>query len=153
MPSFDKSDLLTPRSPFGKNNFLRSTKNLHPESYTCAAGGVPVETIDGETGKKFLQSGEVMASITSGADAGKVGCFQAGVLDGRQTTANIVGINDTFLPWQLNERDVEIAVHFDASVVQAWCFERDAAGARIALTNATRDAIVALAATRLLRFS
>ena len=31
--------------------------------------------------------------------------FQAGVLDGRQTLANIVGICNTFLPWQLMERE------------------------------------------------
>ncbi len=153
MPSFDKSELLTARGPFGRNEFRRSTKNHHPESYMCARGGVPNETVDGQTGQKFLQAGEVMAKITSGADAGNIGCFQAGATDGRQTLANIVGINGTFLPWQLNHRDVEVAVHYDVAVVQAWCFERDAAGARIPLTNATRDAISAAAATKLIGFS
>lgn len=151
MPSFDTTGNAT-RTPFGKNQYLRSTKKKLTESYTCAKAGVPVETIDGAADQKVLQPGEVIAKITSGADAGKVGCFQAAVADGRQTAANIVGINDTFLPWQLMERDVEISVTYEASVVQAWCFERNAAGARIALTNTTRDAMLALA-NLVLRFS
>jgi hypothetical protein len=151
MPSFDTSGS-TVRTPFGKNQYLRSTKAVKTESYTCAAASVTAETIDGDTTQKVLQSGEVVAKITSGGDTGKVGPFQAGVLDGRQTAANIVGVNDTFLPWQLMHRDVEISVVYDAAVVQGWCFERDAAGARIALTNATRDAMLALA-NLALRFS
>lgn len=151
MPSFDTTGNAT-RTPFGKNQYLRSTKNVKKESYTCAKGAVPAETIDGDATQKVLQCGEVMAKITSGADSGKIGPFQAGVTDGRQTLANIVGLNHTFLPWQLTQRDVEVSVTQEAEVVQAWCFERDAGGARIALTNTTRDAIIALALTRLLRF-
>lgn len=151
MPSFDTSGN-TVRTPFGKNQYLRSTKDVKPESYTCAAATVTAETIDGAADQKVLQPGEVIAKITSGADSGKVGPFQALATDGREVTANIVGINDTFLPWQLMERDVEIAVVYEASVVQAWCFERNSAGARIALTNTTRDAMVALASLAL-RFS
>lgn len=127
--------------PFGKNAYLRSTQDVKKESYTVAASTVALETVNGVADQKVLQSGEVMAKITSGPEAGKVGPFQAGALDGRQTAANIVGINDTFLPWQLLERDVEIACAYEATAVQGWCFERDAAGARIALTNATADAM------------
>lgn len=65
----------------------------------------------------------------------------AGAGDGRDDTANIVGINDTFLPWQLLNRDVEVAATYDCYAVQAWCFERNAAGARIPLTNTTADAM------------
>lgn len=152
MPSFDTSGS-TVRTPFGKNQYLRSTKDVKTESYTCAKATVTAETIDGAADQKVLQPGEVIAKITSGADSGKVGPYQVTTpTDGRQTLANIVGINDTFLPWQLMERDVEIAVVYEASVVQAWCFERNAAGARIALTNTTRDAMVA-AANLALRFS
>ncbi len=128
------------RTPFGKNQFLRSTQDVKTESYTLAAATVPTETIDGSS-QKVLQAGEVLAKITSGADAGKVGPFMAGVTDGRQTAANIVGVNDTFLPWQLLERDVEVAAVYEATCVQGWCFERDAAGARIVLTNTTADAM------------
>lgn len=61
--------------------------------------------------------------------------------DGRGDPDNIVGINDTFLPWQLMERDVEIAAVYEATAVQAWCIELDAGGLPIALTNTTADAM------------
>ena len=138
MPSYDPGG--APRTPFGKNVFLRSTRDVKTESYTLSAASVPTETIDGVT-QKVLQSGEILAKITSGGEAGKVGPFQAGVTDGRQTAANIVGINNTFLPWQLLEHDVEVAAVYECTAVQAWCFERDAAGARIALTNTQADAM------------
>lgn len=253
MPSFNKGGGIRP--PFGKNQYLRSTKGMKFESYTLAASTVTAELIDG-TLTKIVQSGEIMAKITSGPDSGKVGPFQAsgtvevqtataagtwtsgtyaitvpaysvttaeiaiaanastisaalvtagvpsgaitvtggglsttpvvftfnylgsnvdpvtinldnlvgggtvsvaettagvaGAVDGRQTTANIVGVCETFLPWETNERDAEISVCYDAAVVQAWCFERNAAGARVALTNTTRDAILALPGLALL---
>lgn len=129
------------KTPWGTNEYLRST-DPRPvkESYTFSAASLPTETIDGVV-QKVLLPGEVLAKITSGAEAGKVGVFMAGVTDGRQTLANIVGINDTWLPWQLLEHDSNVASTTDAKCVQAWCFERDAAGARIALTNTTADAM------------
>lgn len=132
-------------TPFGRNEYLRSTKGRQTESYTLAASTVTARTIDGVSGQKIMQPGTVLAKITSGADAGKVGPFQgqAGttITDGRQTLANIVGICNTFLPWQLMERDVEVAVDYNASAVQAWCKEYDNSGAEIALTNTTRAAM------------
>lgn len=217
MADFKKNN--TTRSPFGRNEFRRSTKAEKTNSYSCAAASMPGLLVDGSvktvsnkalttnvatltvaahgflvgqqvvvsigdavfdgprvisavpdannisfervnanvasaasTGSviggsdttKVLQPGTILAKITSGADIGKVGVFQAGVSDGRQTTANIVGINGTFLPWQLIERDVEVAAHYDGAVVQAWCIEYNAAGQPIPLTNTTRDAMVAL---------
>lgn len=131
------------RTPFGSNEYLRSTKDVKTESYTFAAStGIPTETIDGVS-QKVLKPGEIIAKITSGGDSGKVGVFMAGVTDGRQTLANIVGINDTWLPWQLMEHDNEIAVAYECAAVQAWCIERDAGGLRIALTNTTAAAMVA----------
>lgn len=65
----------------------------------------------------------------------------AGAADGRQLTANYVGIVDTFLPWQLLERDVEVGVLYEGTVVQGWCFEYTAAGARTSMSNTTRDAL------------
>lgn len=138
MPSFTKGPGL--RTPFGSHNYLRSTQDVKTESYTLAAASVPVEVIDGSDQKMMLK-GEALAKITSGADAGKVGPVQAGVADGRETAANIVGLCNTFLPWQLLHRDVEVAAAYECTAVQGWCFERDAAGARIALTNATADAM------------
>lgn len=139
MPGFVKGG--STATPFGRNEYLRSTRDVKTESYTCAASTVPARTIDGVSGQKILQPGTVMAKITSGADAGKVGPFMAGVTDGRQTVTNIVGLNDTFLPWQLMERDVEIAAVYEATAVQAWCIELDAGGLPIALTNTTADAM------------
>ena len=143
MPSFSK----TPDAygPFGRNQYLRSTVGCKFESYTVAASTVPDETIGGYP-VKILQPGEVMAKITSGAEAGKVGPYSndtVGVTDGRSDLANVVGINDSFLPWQLMEADREIGVNYDCTAVQGWCFERNAAGARIALTDATATAMVA----------
>lgn len=139
MPAFVKGGAA--RTPFGKNQYLRSTQDVKFESYTVAAASVPARTIDGNAGQKVLQPGTVMAKITSGDDAGKIGPFQAGAADGRQTAANIVGLNDTFLPWQLIERDVEVACAYEATAVQAWCIELDAGGLEIPLTNATADAM------------
>lgn len=65
----------------------------------------------------------------------------AGALDGRQTLANLVGLNDTWLPWQTLERDVEVGVLYHGTAVQGWCFELNAAGVAIALTNTTADAM------------
>lgn len=136
MASFSKGG--AQRTPFGGNEYLRSTQDVKKESYTLAASTVPEETIDG-IAQKMLKPGEVLAKITSGPEAGKVGPFTTAtdVTDGRQTAENIVGINDTWLPWQLMERDVEVAATYEATVVQAWCFERDEAGARVALGDAT----------------
>ncbi len=120
MPAFVKGPNY--RQPFGRNEFLRSTQDIKTESYTVSAASVPEVEIDGHT-QKVLQTGTVMARITSGAEEGKVGPFDALATDGRQTAANIVGLNNTFLPWQLMERDVEIAVVYEATAVQAWCFE------------------------------
>lgn len=65
----------------------------------------------------------------------------AGAADGRQTLANIVGLNDTFLPWQLMEHDAEVGAVYDATAVQAWCFEYSAVGLPVTLTNTTADAM------------
>lgn len=246
MPSFTKGG--GQRTPFGSNEYLRSTQDVKKESYTFSAASIPTETIDGSV-QKVLKPGEVLAKITSGPEAGKVGVFQrgtvnnevqtlglgaatagtvtitfdgattgaiafnataaavqaaleglpnvgpgdivvtggplpgvitltfggqyagrnvaeitvtptgltggvvtivtttqggavaGGVTDGRADPLNIVGINDTWLPWQLLEHDVEVAATYEATVVQAWCFERDAAGVRVPLTNSTVDAM------------
>jgi hypothetical protein len=130
---------------FGKNEFLRSTDGIKYESCTLAAASVPTETIDGDATQRVLQTGEVLAKITSGADIGKVGPFQLGVTDGRQTVANIVGLNATYAPWELHDgNDIEVAAVYIATAVQAWCFIRDTAangGVRIALTDTVADAM------------
>lgn len=132
-------------TPFGRNEFLRSTKELLTESYTVAASTVPARTIDGNDNQKILQPGTVMAKITSGAEAGKIGPYttDVAVTDGRADAANIVGLELTFLPWQLVERDVEVSVVYGCVAVQAWCLEYTAAGGAVPqpLSNATADAM------------
>lgn len=236
-------------TPFGRNEFLRSVQDVKTASYTVSAAACPSRTIDGNSGQKILQPGTVMAKITSGPEAGKIGPYQAagtnevqtltkigtisggtftltfngqttapiawnavaadvqaalialsnigpgevgvtggpinsapftvtftfgsgaadvtqltadttlltgstpgitpatstpgvaGAADGRQTAANIVGLLVTFLPWQLTVRDVEVAVTPQCTAVQAWCKELDTAGAEIALSNTTADAM------------
>lgn len=130
------------RTPFGKNEFLRSTEGIRYESATVAAATVPAVTIDGFTGQKVLQPGTVLAKITSGAHTGKVGPFSAAASDGRQTLANVVGINSTFLPFQLMEHDEAVSVVYDAAVVQANCIEYDGSDLPIALTDTTAAGMV-----------
>lgn len=134
------------RTPFGRNEFLRSTKILQTESYTLSAASIPVQTIDDFPNQKIVQPGFVIAKITSGAEAGKVGFYSTdavGVTDGRADAANLVGLNLTFLPWQTIERDVEISVVYECVAVQGWCLELTAAQPVVgeALSNATADAL------------
>lgn len=65
----------------------------------------------------------------------------AGAIDGRSSTSNIVGINDTFLPWQLLEGDEQVSVLYDGVVVQGWCIEYTAPGVQQACQNATATAM------------
>jgi len=139
MPSFTKGGGTT--TPFGNREYLRSTRGKKVESYTLAGATVPAKTIDGAAGQKILQKGTVLAKITSGPDAGKVGPRQAGATDGRQTLTNIVGLCDTFLPWQLIERDVEVGATYECVAVQGWCVELAADGSEVVLPDATADAM------------
>lgn len=59
--------------PFGRNEFLRSTQDVKTESYTLSKDSVPEDA----NGQKILQPGTVLAKITSGPEAGKVGPYQA----------------------------------------------------------------------------
>lgn len=248
MPSFTKGG--APKTPFGANQYLRSTKGTKFESYTVAMSSVPQSIVDGVV-QRVLPRGCALAKITAGPDTGKVGPFQAagtaevqtitptsvtagtftltvtnpvtgvsrttapiawnatlatvtaalvaldnvdpgdillggaatvnagaitvtfygqyignpaqmtvnntgltgtlavttstpgvaGALDGRQLTANLVGINDTFLPWQLMEHDEQVAALYIGTVVQGWCLELDANGLWIALTDTTINAM------------
>lgn len=138
MPDFSKGPGY--RTPFGKNEYLRSTQDVKKESYTASAAVMSTTLYDG-VAYKVLQPGVVMAKITSTAEAGKIGPFQADATDGRQTLTNIVGINATFLPWQLGERDVEVAVTYECTAVQAWCLEQTDATTSVALTDTTADAM------------
>lgn len=88
MPSFEKGGG-TVTTPFGRNEFLRSTKGIKTESYTLAAATVPARTIDGNPNQKIMQPGTALAKITSGPDAGKVGPFQRGTVANEVQTYNL----------------------------------------------------------------
>jgi len=148
MASFSKD--LTARTPFGKNQYLRSTQDVKTESYTLSADAMPTNvTVDG-TAVKILQPGTVMAMITSGPEAGKVGVYDAtpgaGITDGRAVEANIIGIVDTFVPWTLDYRDVDIAVVYEAAVKADWCLEH-LDGTQQAMTGPTQTAVTAAVPT------
>lgn len=123
MPSFIPPAGVT--TPFGRNEFLRSTQDVKTESYTLAAATVPAMTIDNVGGQKIIQPGTIMAKITSGTHAGKIGPYEPSSTvpptDGRQTAANVVGVLLTFLPWQLMDHDETVSVVYEASIVKAWC--------------------------------
>jgi hypothetical protein len=109
-----------------------------------AASSVPSATDANGNVVKILQPGVVLAKITSGTDIGKVGPYSVdtvGVTDGRSASANIVGLNSTFLPWQLLERDVEVAVVYQGVAHQAWCMELKADLTYQVLSNTTADAM------------
>lgn len=246
MASFQKDAFST---PFGRNVFLANTRfKTRPGGFTFDHTSIPAVTIDGFTGQKVLQPGVVLASITAGPNAGKVGPYQnagaeevqlvtpsgtisggtytltvegkttaaiafdanaatiqaalvtalvtnvtvtggplssgvitltfsdkpfgldevvstvdvtnvtgsghaaavttsvvgaVGATDGRSTLANIVGINNTFLPAQLMDRDVEVASIIEGTVVQTKCLMLNAAGVWIAVNDTVAAAMFA----------
>lgn len=78
---------------------------------------------------------------TPGATVAQSRAAVAGATDGRGDEANLVGLELTFLPWQLLERDVEVAVVTNCTAVQAWCIELQADGTAVPLTDDTADAL------------
>lgn len=145
-------------APFGRNEYLRSTRGHIFEHYTLAASAVPADT----AGNKTLQSGTVLARITAAAgtstaaDVGKVGPYSldtVGVTDGRSTSANIVGICDSFYPYQLTRGDREVAALKHGRVVAAACYEYAAAGVSPGtrgISAATQAALIGKADLQLL---
>lgn len=138
MPSFVKGGGNT--APFGPREYLRSTREFLTNSATFAASTLPEVTIDGEK-EKILQPGVALAVITSGDEQGKVGPFQTGATDGRADAANLVGLNDTFLPYQLKDGDFEVAVAYGCVAVKEWCTQLDGSGAFVQITEAAADGL------------
>lgn len=126
-------------SAFGRNEYLRSTRGHIFEHYTIAATSVASDA----NGNKVLQTGTVLARITSASgtslasDVGKVGPFQPSATDGRQTVANIVGVNDSFYPYQLARGDREVAVLKHGRIVGANCYEYDSIAAPVQAATGT----------------
>lgn len=142
MPGLQK-DVGTVQTYPAPHNYLRSTHIDLTTSYTYASGAHPTEpeATGIGAGQKFLQRGELLAKITSGTDAGKVGVYQVDATDGREDPANIVGINNSYTPWQLMVRDTEVAAVYGASVVTANVTQRDADGVREPVDSAVVTAL------------
>lgn len=145
MPSFDPGP--GPQSlPVGKNEYRRSTKGLKYDYGTFAKGSLPgvVDEVTGVT-EKVLQSGAVLAKITSGADSGKLGVFSldtAGVTDGRSDVANIVGVNDTYDTFRLRRRDIEVAYCYEGALIQPNVLVLDATGKYVSAPDNVAAALV-----------
>ena len=102
---------------------------------------------------KTLQRGLVLCKITSGPGIGLGGPFQTGATDGRQTIANFVGINDSFWPYQLEDRNVEVAAVYSGVYIYTKCLELSAGGAYVPMSTTNRDAVAALQYGRTLVFA
>ena len=125
---------------FGRNTYLASTRGNQFASATLAASTV-ADTTDGSEALKILQPGVVLALITSGGESGKVGPYDTHASDGRETAANIVGINDSFLPLQLEDGDQQVSYLYVGTVTEAKCLEFDN-GVQVAMSSTARDAMV-----------
>lgn len=128
---------------------LELLSNVGPGDIVVTGGPLP-GTITLTFGGQYARVNVPQVTVTpTGLTGGTVtvatttqgGAAAGGPTDGRADLANIVGINDTWAPWQLLEHDIDVAVTYEATAVQAWCTERDAAGARVTLTNAVADAM------------
>lgn len=102
-----------------------------------------VVTFNGEGGDVTAITWDItlVTGTTPGLGVAETTAGVTGATDGRATAANIVGINNTELPWQLMERDVEVAAVYECTAYLDRCTERNAAGQRITLTNTTADAM------------
>jgi hypothetical protein len=130
---------------------LENLSNIEVSDIAVTGGpgpGTPyVVTFQGALGAQDLPAMTAAHAFTGGAGpAIAVTTTTPGVggaTDGRQTSTNIVGICNTFLPWQTIERDVEVAVVYDAAVIQSQLLELLPAGTWQACQNATATAMVA----------
>jgi hypothetical protein len=113
--------------------------------FTGDFAGKPVAAI---TVADALTGGAGTATVTEVTAGGAGG---GGDTTGLSDASNIVGVLNTFLPWQLMERDVEVGVVYEATIVGELCRVRNAAGtAWAAPSQATLDAA---AVTRRTRFT
>ncbi len=95
--------------------YLYSTTGNQFDSYTLASG---LGSTD-DKGNYYLNKGEVLAVITSGDAAGKVGPYDTTASDGRETASNIVGFNDTFV--DDNSEDADVGVLYKGTVDETYC--------------------------------
>lgn len=126
MAHFTKDPALD--TPFGINQYLRSTVGVKYESYTLAGATIPARTIDGVPGQKFAQRGTILAKITSGPDAGKVGPFQAvGTAEVQTITPTTVtagtftltynGVTTAPIAWNATAAAIQLALEALSNIV------------------------------------
>jgi len=109
MPYFKKKQSIMP------NEYLYSTTGNLFKTYTLSLSAVTdssvtnsmANLVDSDT-NYFVNKGWVMASITSGEENGKIGPYDSSASDGRQTTTNIIGLNDTFADLTDGDKDVGV---------------------------------------------
>lgn len=112
------------------------------EPYMVAASTAPEYTYNGKTAK-VLEPGTVMAQITDTAnnEDTMVGPYDPAATDGREDPANIVGINNTFLPTELNDGNHTIGVKTARTTAYAAVVIEHNAGVPTPVTAATMDAM------------
>lgn len=121
LPALDPGDIDVAGAAGGPITVTFSGRNVAGEN----VGPITVDNT-------LATGGTVTVAQTTTGSAGT-----GGATDGRADPTNIVGLNNTYLPWQLLERDVEVAAVYECTAVQAKCSERNAAGARVALSDVT----------------
>jgi hypothetical protein len=106
---------------------------------TAVAGGnyASQDALWGTVGVALTGGATPAVTVTDTTEAGAT----AGANDGRQLARNIVGVNNTFLPWQLEYRDVEIAVAYEAVAVEAWLLMYNATGVAVPIDDQTANAL------------
>lgn len=128
---------------------LEALANVEPGEIVVTGG--PVDTTPltltfagGKQGNQPQITANVgnLTGTTPGITAATTTPGVAGSIDGRGTSANIVGILDTFLPWHLMERDVEVAVLYHGAVVAANCIVYAAGQATSAAPDGTQQGFV-----------
>lgn len=126
---------------------LNNLSNIDPGDVVLGGGPLPGTPVTITFAGRYAGTNVPEITINSAGLTGATvtiatntqGSVVGGATDGRGDPLNIVGINDTFLPWQLIERDVEVAVLYTGAAVQSWCLELESTGASIPLTNTTAD--------------
>lgn len=109
MPLFKKEQGIMP------NEYLYSTVGNRFNTYTLSLSAVTVSVVSNsmanlkdDQGNYYMNKGWLLAKITSGTQNGKVGPYDANATDGRQTSTNVVGFNDTFADLSDGDKDVGV---------------------------------------------
>lgn len=95
------------------NQYLYSTKGAQFSSATQSASDSVVT--DDADGNRYIQKGVLLANITSGGETGKVGPYESGASDGRETLANLVGFCNALV----NLKHGQLAIDKDVPVLYA----------------------------------